>query len=271
MNFSQKLARVWEKNNSLVCVGLDTDPQKLPAAIAGSKTPILDFNRAIIDATGDKICAFKLQIAFYASAGAEAELSETIAYIKHKFPDVIVILDAKRGDIGNTAKHYAVEAFERFAADAVTVNPYMGGDSLEPFLNYADRGVIILCRTSNAGARDIQDLRSDGRPIYLKVAELATAKWNANNNVCLVVGATYPEELREIRECVGDDVAFLVPGVGAQGGDVGKAVTNGRNSRGNGLIVSSSRGIIYASMGDDFAEAAGKEAARLRDEINQYR
>jgi orotidine-5'-phosphate decarboxylase len=183
---------------------------------------------------------------------------------------VPVILDSKRGDVGNTAERYAIEAFERYAADAVTVNPYLGGDALEPFLRYEDKGVIILCRTSNAGARDLQDLDVGGRRLYHVVAELATNRWNSRGNCLLVVGATYPQELAEVRQITGD-MPFLVPGVGAQGGDVAQAVQNGQTAAGTGLIISSSRGILYASSGEDFASAARQATLTLRDQINAAR
>ncbi len=181
-----------------------------------------------------------------------------------------MILDSKRGDVGNTAERYAIEAFERYGADAVTVNPYLGGDSLEPFLKYADRGVIVLCRTSNPGSRDLQDLQIDGRRLYHVVAENVARKWNARGNCLLVVGATYPRELAEIRAIAGA-IPFLVPGVGAQGGDVAQAVTNGQTPDGTGLIISSSRGILYAGKDDDFAAAARSAAQTLRDQVNASR
>ncbi len=181
-----------------------------------------------------------------------------------------VILDSKRGDVGNTAERYAIEAFERYSADAVTVNPYLGGDSLEPFLKYSDKGVIILCRTSNPGAGDLQDLEIGNRRLYHTVADLAARRWNSRGNCLLVVGATYPRELAEIREIVGN-MPLLVPGVGAQGGDVAQAVQNGRTAAGTGLIISSSRSILYASSGDDFASAARQATTTLRDQINACR
>ena len=194
----------------------------------------------------------------------------TIAHIRQHHPALPVILDAKRGDIGSTAEMYAREAFERYQADAVTVNPYLGFDSLKPFLDFADKGVIVLCRTSNPGARDVQDLASDGRKLYQIIAEKAARDWNANANVLLVVGATYPEELRQIRAIVGD-MPILVPGVGAQGGDVAAVLANGATADGTGLIISSSRAVLYAGGGDDYAQAARAAAQTLRDEINQCR
>ncbi|MBW1806540.1 MAG: orotidine-5'-phosphate decarboxylase, partial [Deltaproteobacteria bacterium] len=201
---------------------------------------------------------------------SERELVMTIEYIHEKYPDIAVILDAKRGDIGSTASKYAIEVFDRYKADAVTINPYMGGDTLKPFLERKDKGVVVLCRTSNPGARDIQDLVVDGKKLYRIVAEKAANEWNYNGNLLLVVGATYPLELKEIRSIVGD-IPLLVPGIGAQGGDVEQSVTSGRDSRGTGMIINSSRGIIYADNGPGFAEAARSAAMELRDEVNKYR
>jgi orotidine-5'-phosphate decarboxylase len=269
--FTEKLNDVWDRNNSLVCVGLDPEIERIPAHIAEEPSPIFQFNRAIIDATADVVCCYKPQFAHYAAYEAEDQLERTIDYVHQNYPHVPVILDSKRGDVGNTAERYAIEAFERYKADAVTVNPYLGGDSLEPFLKHADKGVIILCRTSNPGARDIQDLQVDGgRRLYHVIADLAARKWNSRGNCMLVVGATYPRELAEIREIVGE-MPFLVPGVGAQGGDVVQAVQNGMTGSGRGLVISSSRAILYASSGSDFATAARNAAVTLRDQINAAR
>jgi orotidine-5'-phosphate decarboxylase len=232
---------------------------------------VFGFCRAIVDATAEFACAFKPQIAHFAALGAEGALQRLIAHIHAAHPGLPVILDSKRGDIGSTAQRYAVEAFDRYAADAVTVNPYLGRDSVQPFLDHADKGVVILCRTSNPGAGDLQDLVVDGRPLYQHVAEKIAREWNAHGNCALVVGATWPEQLREVRAIVGSDVPFLVPGVGAQGGDVAAVVGNAKTADGTGLIVSSSRAILYASRGDDFAEAAAGATRNLRDEINRYR
>ena len=270
MTFMEKLNRAWENNNSLVCVGLDPDLEKLPAAIKNDPKPIFAFNRAIIDATHDLVCCYKPQIAYYAGYGAEDELSMTIDYINKTYPEVPVILDAKRGDIGSTAEMYAREAFVRYQADAVTVNPYMGSDNLKPFLDYAERGVVILCRTSNPSSAELQELVADNRQIYQHVAAYAASRWNYNRNVMLVVGATFPEELAEVRRLCGD-IPLLVPGVGAQGGDVEKVLKNGLTADRKGLAINSSRGIIYASKGADFAAAARAAAIELRDLINRYR
>lgn len=268
--FITHLAQAWARNNSLVCVGLDPEIERLPAAIAAEPSPIFQFNKAIIDATADLVCAYKPQFAHYAAYEAEDQLERTIEYVHRTYPAVPVILDSKRGDIGSTAERYALEAFERYGADAVTVNPYLGGDALEPFLKYEDKGVIILCRTSNPGARDIQDLQVGSRRLYHVIAELVAQRWNTRGNCMLVVGATYPRELAEIREVAGD-IPFLVPGVGAQGGDVAQAVRNGRTRNGTGLVISSSRAILYASSGADFASAARSAASTLRDQINASR
>jgi len=268
--FTQQLRHAWEKNDSLVCVGLDPEIERFPGHIRAQASPIFHFNRAIIDATADLVCAYKPQFAHYAAYEAEDQLERTIEYIHRAHPGVPVILDAKRGDIGNTAERYAIEAFERYGADAVTVNPYLGGDSLEPFLRHAERGVLVLCRTSNPGASDLQDLPVGGRPLYQVVAELAASRWNSRGNCLLVVGATYPRELAAVRALVGD-MPLLVPGVGAQGGDVRQVVANGRTCSGSGLIISSSRAILYASAGEDFAAAARGATARLREEINASR
>ena len=268
--FIAQLERAWASHDSLVCVGLDPELERFPGHIAAEPSPIFQFNRAIIDATHDLACAFKPQFAHYAAYEAEDQLERTIEYVHRNYPDVPVILDAKRGDVGNTAARYAIEAFERYGADAVTVNPYLGTDSLEPFLRYADKGVLVLCRTSNPGARDLQDLPVNGRPLYQVVAELAATRWNTRGNCLLVVGATYPQELAQVRALVGD-MPLLLPGVGAQGADVAQAVRAGQSARGSGLIVSSSRAILYASQGSDFAAAARQVTQALREQINRSR
>ena len=270
MKFVAKLKSAWTRGQTLLCVGLDPDPAKLPEHLAAVEYPIFEFGRAIVDATADLVCAFKPQIAYYAAAGAEDQLAMTLAHIRRTHPGIPVILDAKRGDIGSTAEMYAKEAFERYQADALTVSPYLGFDSLSPYLAFADKGVIILCRTSNAGARDVQDISSGGRKLYQIIAEKAAREWNANGNVLLVVGATYPEELAQIRAIVGD-MPLLVPGVGAQGGDVAAVIANGATADGTGLIISTSRAVLYAGSGPDYAEAARAAALKLRDEINACR
>jgi orotidine-5'-phosphate decarboxylase len=268
--FVENLAGSWQRCNSLVCVGLDPEIERFPRHVAAQPSPIFQFNKAIIDATADLVCAYKPQFAHYAAYEAEDQLERTIEYVHRNYPGVPVILDSKRGDVGNTAERYAIEAFERYGADAVTVNPYLGSDSLEPFLKREDKGVIILCRTSNPGARDIQDLDVNGRKLYQVIADKAARVWNSRGNCLLVVGATYPRELAEVREIVGN-MPFLVPGVGAQGGDVAQAVSNGQTPDGTGLIISSSRAILYASAAEDFAKAARAATQTLRDQINASR
>ena len=270
MNFMHALRDRWQAASSLVCVGLDPEPAKFPAHFADDPDAVFNFCRAIVDATAPYVCCFKPQIAHFAALAAEGPLERLIAHIHAAHPGIPVILDAKRGDIGSTAQQYATEAFDRYCADAVTANPYLGRDSVQPFLDRADKGVVILCRTSNAGAGDLQDLDVGGRPLYQLVAEKIARDWNGNGNCALVVGATWPEQLREVRAIVGD-MPFLVPGVGAQGGDVEAVVRNAKTADGSGLMVSSSRAILYASNGDDFAQAAGNAALALRDEINRYR
>jgi orotidine-5'-phosphate decarboxylase len=268
--FVARLRRAWEENDSLACVGLDPLIERLPAHIAARASPIFHFNKDIIDATADLVCAYKPQFAHYAACEAEDQLERTIEYIHRAYPGIPVILDAKRGDIGSTAERYAIEAFERYGADAVTVNPYLGSDSLEPFLRYEDRGIIVLCRTSNPGARDLQDLEVGGRKLFAAVAELAATRWNSRGNCLLVMGASYPQELAEVRAITGN-MPFLVPGVGEQGADIRAAVSAGQTADGRGLIVSSSRAIIHASSGLDFAAAARAATVLLRDQVNAGR
>jgi orotidine-5'-phosphate decarboxylase len=273
MSFIQRLQQAWQRNDSLVCVGLDPEPARFPAALRDNPDAIFTFCRDIVDATADLVCCFKPQIAYFAAHRAESTLERLIAHIHTQHPGVPVILDAKRGDIGSTAQHYVTEAFDRYGADAVTVNPYLGRDSLQPFLDRADKGVIILCHTSNPGAGDLQELvlANGGHKLYQHVAQRVARDWNAHGNCALVVGATYPQELAEVRRIVGDDIPLLIPGIGAQGGDVAAVVHNGKNSTGTGLIVSSSRAILYAGAGTDFAQDARAATLSLRDEINRYR
>ncbi|MBQ7394633.1 MAG: orotidine-5'-phosphate decarboxylase [Lentisphaeria bacterium] len=270
MTFAEKLNTAWRKNDSMVCVGLDPDLKKLPAVLKDEKYPIFAFNKALIDATCHAVCAYKPQAAFYAGQQAEDQLMMTMEYLRETCPEIPVILDVKRGDIGSTASMYAKEAFDCYGADAATVNPYMGTDTLKPFYDRTDKGVVILCRTSNPSGCELQNLICDGKPVFIHVAELARDQWNVNGNAALVVGATCPEELARVR-AVCPDMPLLVPGVGAQGGDVEAVVKNGCTADGYGLIINSSRGIIYASAEADFAEAARKATETLRDTINQYR
>ena len=270
MNFMQALRDRWDGANTLVCVGLDPEPAKFPAHLRDTPDAVFEFTRAIIDATAPMACCFKPQIAHFAALGAETALQRCIAHVHAHHPGVPVILDAKRGDIGSTAERYAIEAFDRFAADAVTLNPYLGRDSVQPFLDRADKGVVLLCRTSNKGAEDFQDLDCGGIPLYQRIAEKVARDWNGNGNCLLVVGATWPKELAAVRALVGE-LPFLVPGVGAQGGDVEAVVSNGKDANGRGLVISSSRAILYAGDGLDFADAARAAAQELRDTINRFR
>jgi orotidine-5'-phosphate decarboxylase len=267
MNFLEKLAKASQKNRSLLCVGLDTDPAMMPEGVS-----VLEFNKAIIDATVEMVCAYKPNIAFYeamGSAGLDA-LKRTREYIPENIP---VIIDAKRGDIGNVARAYARSLFDIYNFDAATVNPYLGFDALEPFIQYHDRGIFILCRTSNAGAIDFQSLslKKDGGPkkmLFEIVAEKVN-EWNKYGNLGLVVGATYPEELKLIRQRY-PEMPLLIPGVGAQGGELEKVVSYGADAGRQKTIINSSRQILYASKGKDFAKAAGRTAKELRDKINDY-
>lgn len=270
MHFMQSLQQTWTGNDSLVCVGLDPEPAKFPAHLRDAPDAVFEFCRVIVDATADLVCAFKPQIAHFAALRAEDTLERLIAHIHAKHPGVPVILDAKRGDIGSTAQHYAAEAFERYRADAVTLNPYLGRDSIAPFLERADKGVILLCRTSNPGGADFQALDCGGAPLYLRVAETIARDWNGHGNCALVTGATWPEELGKVRAVVGN-MPLLVPGIGAQGGDVEAVLRHGRSADGTGLLVSSSRAILYAGHGEDFAAAARAATSELRDTINRYR
>ena len=271
MTFTQSLAAAWQQNNSLLCVGLDPDPAKFPVHLKDKPDAILRFCGEIADATADLACAFKPQIAYFAARRAEDQLEALIAHIHDRHPGVPVILDAKRGDIGSTAEQYAIEAFERYRADAVTVNPYMGRDSIEPWLAYKDKGVILLCRTSNPGGSDLQFQNvGDGTALYELVAEKVAREWNTTGQCALVVGATFPGEIARVREIVGD-MPMLVPGIGAQGGDIEATVTAGRTTAGTGLMINSSRAILYAGKGEDYAAAARKVAQETRDAINRWR
>ncbi|VCU70689.1 orotidine 5'-phosphate decarboxylase [Pigmentiphaga humi] len=271
MSFTRKLAQAWSDSGSLLTVGLDPDPSRFPAELRGRDDRIFDFCRAIADTTAPYACAFKPQIAYFAARRAEDQLEALCRHIKDKHPGIALVLDAKRGDIGSTAEQYAVEAFERYGADAVTVNPYMGSDSIEPYFAWPDRGVIVLCRTSNPGGSDLQFLETDGEPLYLRVAGLVADKWNRHGQCGLVVGATFPAELAAVRARIGNDMPLLVPGIGAQGGDVQATVEAGCNAAGTGMMINSSRAILYASSGDDWREAAASAARDTRDAINGFR
>ena len=270
MTFIAALSAAWQANNSLLCVGLDPDPAKFPAHLKGRPDAILEFCKTIVDATADVVCSFKPQIAYFAAHRAEDQLQDLIAHIHARHPGVPVILDAKRGDIGSTAEQYAVEAFERYRADALTVNPYMGKDSVEPYLAYKDKGVILLCRTSNPGGSDLQFLDVGGKKLYEHVAEIIARDWNVTGQCALVVGATFPGEIARVREIVGE-MPLLVPGIGAQGGDVEATLKAGKTAAGTGLMINSSRAILYAGQDENFAAAARQVAQETRAAINQFR
>ena len=272
MTFTTKLANAIRQHDSLLCVGLDPDISRFPGVLQGRSDAVFEFCRAIIDATANYACAFKPQIAYFAALAAEDQLQAICDYLNQHYPDIPIVLDAKRGDIGATAEQYAREAFERYKADAVTVNPYMGFDSIEPYLQWNDKGVIVLCRTSNPGGSDLQSLLVDGQPLYQHVARLVAQHWNRNDQCALVVGATFPAEIAEVRKIVGD-MPLLVPGIGAQGGDVEATVIAGQSSNGTGMMINSSRAILYAKSvnGEGFADAAARMARETRDAINVYR
>ena len=262
MKFTDKLLNTSRKNKSWLCIGLDPDPELMPGV------DVLQFNKAIIEATSDLVCAYKPNLAFYEALGTEglAILEKTVKYIPGDIP---VIGDAKRGDIGNTAKAYARALFSVLVFDAATVNPYLGFDSIEPFINYQDKGVFIICRTSNRGATDFQNLYTNGLPLYEAVAQKAK-EWNIYGNIGLVVGATYPEELKKVRS-ICPEMPLLIPGIGAQGGDLASAVDYGVDAQGEKAIINVSRQILYASKEKNFAQAARTIAEKIRNQINDYR
>jgi orotidine-5'-phosphate decarboxylase len=262
VGFYDQLDRAWTVSGSSLCVGLDPDPARFPKPLDRGHDAVFRFCKEIVDATADLVCAFKPQIAYFASQREEAALEQLCDHIRTNHPDVTLILDAKRGDIGSTAEHYAREVFGRYGAHAATVNPYLGRDSVAPFFAHGG-GVIALCRTSNPGGDDLQSLDCGGRPLYLRVAAMVADEWTHDGECGLVVGATYPDELRLVRSVAGE-LPILVPGIGAQGGDPGDAVAAGATADGRGLIISSSRAILYASSGDDFAEAARQAALEAR-------
>lgn len=248
----------------MLCVGLDPDPTRLPAPLDGMPDAITHFCTSIIDATADLVCAFKPQFAHFASQRAEPQLEAVCRHVRERYPDVVLVLDAKRGDVGSTAEHYAREAFGRYGADAVTVNPYLGTDAAAPFLEHG--GVLALCHTSNPGSGELQDLDVGGVPLYQRVARMVAERWAQLGDCGLVVGATYPHQLADVRAIVGD-LPILVPGVGAQAGDLPASVRAGETGPGTGLLLNSSRDVLYASSSDDFAEAARARALATRDAI----
>jgi orotidine-5'-phosphate decarboxylase len=268
MTFGDKLDRAVERNHSLLCVGLDPDHRRLPPHVGQ-----FAFNKAIIDATADLVCAYKPNPAFYEALGAEGviALKQTCDYIRTQYPDTPIIIDAKRGDIGNTNQGYAEYVYDYLKGDAVTVSPYMGGDSLEAFRSRRDKGMFVLCRTSNLGSTEFQGLKTEDQALYLHVANQVTTKWNEYGNCYLVVGAPFPDELRRIRALVGPDLPMLVPGVGAQGGNLSATLSAGLGAGGKGLIINASRGVIFADTGRHFATAARRAALELRDQINEHR
>lgn len=264
MNFQQSLAAAQQRRDSLLCVGLDPEPERFPAPWRGDAARIFDFCARIVDATKDLVCAFKPQIAYFAAQRAEGQLEQLMAYIRRVAPDVPVILDAKRGDIGSTAEQYAREAFVRYQADAVTLSPFMGFDSIEPYLSYDGRGLILLCRTSNAGGSDLQAQRlASGDRLFEHIARLAAGAWNKSGRLGLVVGATYPAEVARVRE-LAPTLPLLIPGIGAQGGDADATVAAGWRPDGP-IVVSSSRAVLYADDGEGFAAAAREAARTTRD------
>jgi orotidine-5'-phosphate decarboxylase len=268
MSFREKLAGAWKSSGSLLCVGLDPDPGRMPAPLDGAPDAVERFCRAIVDATADVVCAFKPQIAHFSAQRAEAALEAVCGYIRERAPGVPILLDAKRGDVGSTAEFYAREAFGRYGADAVTYNPYLGTDAAEPLL--ARGAVFAICRTSNPGSGELQELDAGGRPVYERVAEMVATRWTQLGECGLVVGATYPEQLGSVRRLVGD-LPILVPGVGAQAGDVAASVAAGVDASGTGLLMSSSREILYASAGAEFAQAARERALSTREVIESAR
>jgi len=272
MNFQSKISEISTENNSLLCIGLDSDINKLPFHIKGTDNPQYNFNKAIIEATHDLVCAYKPNSAFYEAQGEEGirQLKQTVYFVKENYPKIPVILDAKRADIGNTNEGYVKFAFDHLGADAITLHPYLGKDALKPFLERRDKGLFILCRTSNSGAGEFQDLEIDGKPLYQVIAAKVAKDWNYNGNCGLVVGATYPKELDIVRHIVGN-IPILIPGIGAQGGDLEKTVQAGVDKTGLNALINSSRGIIFASTGVNFAEKAREEALKLKNLINKQR
>lgn len=274
MIIQDKLQKIQQENNSLICIGLDSDCSKIPTHLQRNPDSQFEFNKAIIDATTDLVCAYKPNTAFYEAYGTDGltQLKKTCDYIRANCPGIVIILDAKRADIGNTNEGYVTFAFDYLKADAVTLHPYLGKEAIQPFLDRAEKGSIILCKTSNPGSGEFQNRKDEnGEELYKSVARNVSKEWNTNKNCMLVVGATYPEEIAEVRKITGDDMTFLIPGIGAQGGDIEKTVTAGKNSSGAGMIINSSRGVIFASKEKDFADKARAEALKLREEVNKYR
>ena len=268
LRFTDKLQAAWQSSASMLCVGLDPDVSKFPGDLRGRADAVAEFCIGVIDATAQYACAFKPQIAYFAALRAEDQLEEVCRHLRQKYPHIPLVLDAKRGDIGATAEQYAREAFERYGADAVTVNPYMGQDSVAPYREWTERGVIVLCRTSNPGGSDLQFLQVEGKPLYQHVASMVADKWNSNGQCGLVVGATFPAELQQVRALVGN-MPLLVPGIGAQGGDIQATVQAGRSADGTGMMINSSRAILYARPegNEDAWQAIARVARQTRDDI----
>jgi orotidine-5'-phosphate decarboxylase len=269
-SFLERLSARWHGHHTLLCVGLDPDPERLPGHLAQRADALFVFCRDIVEATADLACAFKPQAAYFAAHRAEDQLEALVRHIRERHPDVPVILDAKRGDIGPTAAQYAREAFERYRADAVTLSPLMGLDSIEPFLQRPEHGAFALCRTSNPGGSELQMLDVGGQCLYERIALLAATSWNINGQLGLVVGATYPQELARVR-AIAPHLPLLVPGIGAQGGDIDATLRAGLDARGAGLVISSSRAILYAGSGQSFARQARQAAIDTRDRIEAIR
>jgi orotidine-5'-phosphate decarboxylase len=271
MNFIDKIKKSQMLNNSLLCVGLDSDVRLIPSHLKLESNPLFKFNKNVIDCTSGAICSYKINSAFYEACGQEglAQLKLTFDYIHAKHPEIPVILDAKRGDIGSSNEAYADYAFKYLDADAITLNPYLGKDALRPFLDQKDKGCVIICKTSNPKSGEFQDLIVNNCPFYLLIAKSVNDYWNYNQNCCLVVGATHPHDLRKIRRAVGD-MFLLVPGIGNQGGDLRKTLQYGLTNS-NGLIINASRSIIFADPTKNFSITAGLEASKLKDEINKIK
>jgi orotidine-5'-phosphate decarboxylase len=270
VSFLERLSARWSGHHTLLCVGLDPDPARMPRHLAGRPDAMFEFCRDIVDATADLVCAFKPQAAYFAAHRAEEQLEALMAHIRERHREVPVILDAKVGDIGPTAEQYAREVFERYRADAVTLSPLMGLDSIEPFLRRPEHGAFLLCRTSNAGGAQLQMLDVGGERLYERIAHLAATDWNVNGQLGLVVGATYPAELARVR-AIATRLPLLVPGIGAQGGDIDAALRAGLGADGAGLVINSSRAILYAGSGESFAQQARQAATETRDRIEAVR
>jgi len=273
MDFKSKLSKSWENNNSLLCIGLDPDLSKLPQKFRNTKSPFFEFNKAIIDSTKDLVCAYKFNSAMYESLGADGieQLHKSCMYIQNISPDLPIILDFKRGDIGNTNSYYADFAFKYLNADAITISPYMGKEANGAFLSYKSKGIIVLCRTSNPGAGEFQDLKINGRHLYRIVADEVMNSWDYNNNCSLVIGAPYPKELYEIRKSLGNKVIFLIPGVGTQGGSIKDTVMSSINDVGEGIIINVSRGVIFQPEAKDYDSSVREKALEFKNEINKFR